>query len=75
MGGLTQKSTKRAESFENAILLFLGFGVAAYFKVDAQIFGMYVLGIAGKQTGFMWGKSQEYKANVAMGTRTAETPQ
>ena len=59
-------SRKQAESFQNAILLLVGFGVAAYFKTDPQIYGMFVLGVLGKHAGFMWGNAKEHSADVEM---------
>lgn len=64
MADQSKKSTKRQESFENAILLLAGLGVVAYLKADPQLYFAFVLGVGGKQWGFMWGKDKEYKRDT-----------
>jgi len=52
------------ESLQVAIFMLLGFAIAAYFKVSADLFGMYVLGLFGKTVGFMWSNAKEHEAEV-----------
>lgn len=47
---------------ETELVLFLGFLVAAWMKTPADIFGLFVAGLVGKLSAFMWGNSQEHKA-------------
>lgn len=54
-------SRKLKESRETALSILLGFVVAAYFNVSAELFGMLVLGMAGKSAGFMWGNAKEHQ--------------
>ncbi len=57
-----EKGTRKLkESRETALGILLGFIVAAYFNVGAELFGMFVLGMAGKSAGFMWGNSKEHQ--------------
>ena len=55
---------KQAESREVALMMLCGFGAAAYFKADAQLFGMLILGLLGKSAGFMWGNTKEHEAEA-----------
>lgn len=58
------KNRKLAVTRETMLAMLLGFVVAAYFKVGADLFGMFVLGLAGKDAGFMWGNAKEHAATV-----------
>lgn len=53
-------SRKMAVTRETLLAMVLGFIVAAYFKVPVELFGMFVLGLAGKDAGFMWGNAREH---------------
>ncbi len=55
-------SRKLTESRETACILLVGFGAAAYFKTDPQLFGMFALAVMGKSAGFMWGNAKEHQA-------------
>ncbi len=50
------------ESIQVAVFMLIGFGIAAYFKVSAEIFGMYILGLFGKTAGFMWSNVKVHEA-------------
>jgi hypothetical protein len=61
-----KKSTKVQEARETALLLLLGFIVAAYLKCDVNLYFGFAATLVGKTGIFMWGKSKEYSANTAV---------
>jgi len=56
---------KLRESRESAWFLLVGFIVAAWLKVSAELYAAFALGVAGKSAGFMWGNSKEHQATAA----------
>lgn len=54
---------KVGESWQVASFMLVGFAIAAYFKVSAEVYGMFTLGLMGKSLGFMWGNVKEHEAN------------
>ena len=58
------KSTKVQEARETALLLTLGFIVAAYLKVDVNLYYGFGALLVGKTGVFMWGKGKEYQRDV-----------
>ena len=62
MGEATKGNRKLTVTRETLVALLIGFGVAAYFKVPTELFGMFVLGLMGKDAGFMWGNAKEHAA-------------
>lgn len=73
MGESKPKSTKVQEARESALLLFAGFVVAGWLKMDAQLYFGFAAAICGKTGIFMWGKGQEYKANTAVEVAKTQT--
>lgn len=51
----------------NLLLMFAGFGLAAWMKAPTELFVAYVVGLNGTAFSFMWGNAQTHKAYASNG--------
>ena len=70
----TQGNRKSNRTREANLLLVLMFCVAAWMKVDANICIVFVGGIVGANSAFMWGNAQEHKAATGQIASTVDKP-
>ncbi len=59
---------KLKEVYFIGALLFAGFCVACYFKIDSSLYSTFVAGLAAKGFAFMWGNSNEHKYDFQKAT-------
>ena len=64
MGEVKQGNRKITETRETMIAVLIAFGIAAWMKVDNQMFFACVGALVGKSAVFNWGNSKEHAANV-----------
>lgn len=65
----------RKQSVNTLTMFFMlgGFAIAAWMKVDFQLFLAYCLGITGANWGFIYGNSKEHQANAQNPQSTTTT--
>jgi hypothetical protein len=56
---------------EQGLLLFAGFALAAWLKVDGQLFLAYVAGLTGLSGAFIYGNVKEHQAQPQVAFKPA----
>ena len=54
---------KSKVSWQSQVALLIGFGLACWMKAPVELYVAYVVGIGGTAFSFMWGNTNEHKAN------------
>ena len=55
---------KLIEARQTALFLLAGLVVAGLFKMEAELYLAFALGMAGKTGAFMWGNAKEHQAQT-----------
>lgn len=62
MADVQKGSRKLTDARETMVALLIGFTVAAYFRVDVQLYFAFAAGVVGKSGVFNWGNAKEHEA-------------
>lgn len=57
---------KQRVSLQTLVFLLAGLGIAAWTKLDFQIYLCYVAGCIGGNTAFMWANSKENQSDATI---------
>lgn len=62
MSSVPKGHRKAQAAFRSGLVLLLGFAIACWLKPPTEVFSVFVAGVVGNATSFVWGNTKEWQS-------------